>query len=65
MTRDPRTSVKRTIIIVPASHAEILEVGQDCASLGQNDFAIEKIGEPFRDKSGRRMVMVTLLRKTQ
>src|SRR5258706_8767619 len=49
MTLDLRTSMKKTVIIVPASHAGILEIGQDCASLGQNDFVIEKIGEPFRD----------------
>ena len=57
--------MKRIVIKVPAVNADILEIGEDCASLGQKNYIIEKIGEPFTDDKGCNMVEVTLVERTQ
>ena len=42
-----------------------LKIGVDAGRLGENGYFIEKIGEPFTDKSGPQMVRVALVeRKT-
>ena len=46
-------------------NADILEIGEDCASLGYTNYVIEKIGEPFTDDKGWKMVKVTLMERTQ
>jgi len=57
--------MKRIVIKVPALNADILEIGEDCASLGQPNYNVEKIGEPFTDDKGWKMVEVTLVERTQ
>ena len=46
--------MKRIVIKVPAVNADILEIGEDCANLGQPNYIIEKIGEPSQMKRARR-----------
>ena len=41
--------MQRIVITVPAVNADILEIGEDCASFGQPNYIIEKLverGEP-------------------
>ena len=57
--------MKRIVIKVPALNADILEIGEDCASLGYANYVIEAIGEPFADDKGWKMVEVTLIERTQ
>jgi hypothetical protein len=58
-------AVKRIVIKVLAVNADILEVGEDCSGFGQEGYIIEKIGDPFRDDQGWRMVEVTLVERTK
>jgi hypothetical protein len=53
--------VKRRVITVPAADAGILEIGEDCESLGQPGYVVEKIGEEFTDNKGWKMVEITLV----
>jgi hypothetical protein len=53
--------MQRIVIRVPAVNADILEIGDDCASLGQPNYIIEKIGKPFTDDQGWKMVELTLI----
>jgi hypothetical protein len=55
--------MNRIVIKVPAVNADILEVGEDCASFGHAGYVIEKIGDPFKDDKGWRMVEVTLVER--
>jgi len=57
--------VKRRVIKVPVSNAQVLEIGEDCGNLGQNNFVIEKIGEPFTDDKGQEMVDITLVERAK
>jgi hypothetical protein len=57
--------MKRIVIKVPALNADILEIGQDCASLGKTNYIIEKIGGPFRDDKGWKVVEITLVERTK
>ena len=55
----------RRTIRVPEWKASPLKIGADAGRLGENGYFIEKIGEPFTDKSGPQMVRVALVeRKT-
>src|ERR1700686_3359490 len=53
--------MKCFVIKVPGLNADILEIGQDCASLGQPNYIVEKIGEPFIDDKGWKMAEETLV----
>lgn len=57
--------MKRIVIKVPALDVQILEIGEDCAGLGQNNYVIEKIGKPFTDEKGQAMVEITLVERTR
>jgi hypothetical protein len=57
--------MKRIVIKVPALNADILQIGQDCASLGQKNYIIEKIDEPFVDNKGQKMVEITLVERAK
>jgi hypothetical protein len=57
--------MKRIVIKVPALNADILEIGEDCTSHGQKDYIIEKIGEPFTDDKGWKMVQITLVERAE
>jgi len=57
--------MQRIVIKVPAVNADILEIGEDCASFGQPNYIIEKIGQPFTDDQGWKMVEITLVERTQ
>ena len=56
--------MKRIVIKVPALNADILEIGEDCASIGQPNYVVEKIGEPFTDDKGWKMVEITLVERS-
>ena len=45
------------------TEAGLLEIGTDGARLGQADYVVETIGEPFTDDTGRRVVEITLLER--
>ncbi len=57
--------MKRIVIKVPALNADILEIGEDCASLGQKNYIVEKIGESFIDDKGWKMVEITLVERAK
>ena len=57
--------MKRIVIKVPAADADILEIGEDCAGLGYVDYVVEKIGDPYTDDKGWRMVEITLVERTK
>jgi len=56
---------RRLTIIVQATHAALVEIGEDCTSLGQPGFIVEKIGPEFTDGKGWQMVEVTLVEQTK
>jgi hypothetical protein len=55
--------IRRRHIFVPAADAVILEIGEDCAALGQPGYVVEKISAPFEDDRERKMVEVTLMER--
>ena len=61
--------MNRKVIRVPdwdaAEMEDLLTVGSDAGGLGQNDYTIEKIGEPFTDDEGRKVVEITLVERTK
>jgi hypothetical protein len=57
--------MKRIVIKVPAVNADILEIGDDCANFGHVDYVIEKIGDPYTNDKGWRMVEITLMERTK
>ena len=57
--------MKRIVIKVPALNADILEIGEDCASLSQKNYIVEKIGKPFIDDKGWKMVEITLVERAK
>ena len=63
------TKMNRKVIRVPdwdaAEMEDLLTVGSDAGGLGQNDYTIEKIGEPFTDDEGRKVVEITLVERTK
>ena len=63
------SKMNRKIIRVPdwdaAEMEDLLTVGSDAGGLGQNDYTIEKIGEPFTDDEGRKVVEITLVERTK
>jgi hypothetical protein len=62
----PREKMKRRLtIIVQAAHAKMVEIGEDCASLGRPGYIAEKNGPEFTDSKGLQMVEVTLLERTR
>lgn len=52
-------------IIVPAPHAGLLEIGEECASLGPAGYVVENVGPEFADSNGWQVVEVTLLERTK
>ena len=50
---------------MPALNADILEIGEDCASLDQKHYIVEKIGKPFIDDKGWKMVEITLVKRAK
>ena len=48
-----------------ALNADILEIGEDCANLGQENYIIETISEPFTDGQGWKMVEITLVERAK
>jgi hypothetical protein len=56
--------MQRIVIKVPAVNADILEIGEDCTGFGLPNHIIEKIGQPFTDDQGWKMVEITLVERT-
>jgi hypothetical protein len=51
-------------ITVPEESAALLHVRDDIAGLGLDDYVVEKIGKPFMNANGTRMVELTLVRRS-
>jgi hypothetical protein len=59
---------RKVVIRVPdwnaAKMRELLDVQPGATNVGPNDYMIERIGEPFIDEKGRRVVEITLAKSS-